>query len=176
MKTFNRVHFLTAEERAALVKGTKAKAGFTVRRSHSLLLSAEGYSPQHIARRLHGGDQTVRHVLRAFEREGGGCWREKSHRPHPDQRVFTPETLAQLEALVHRSPRDLGQPTSLWTLPLLAQVCFQQGRVARPIRDETVRRALIQLGIDWQPARQRLPSQDPHDEIKKPAAPLDRLG
>ena len=173
MTTFNRVHPLTTDERAALLQGTKSKTGFAVRRSQILLLSNEGLTPQQIAKRLHCGDQTVRNVIRAFEREGVGCLREKSHRPHQDYHIFDASNLERLEALVHRSPRDFGHETSVWSLPLLAQVCVQEGIVARPISDETVRRALRKLGIAWKHARQRITSHDPQYETKKAAATLD---
>ena len=176
MTTFKRVHPLTDEERTALLHGTKSKAGFTVRRSHSLQLSDEGLTPQQIAERLHCGDQTVRNVIRAFEREGVSCLQEKSHRPHRDYHVFDPDGLERLEALVHHSPRDFGCKTSLWRLPLLAQVCFQESVVARPIRGETIRRALLKLGIAWKHARQRITSHDPQYETKKATATLDGLG
>lgn len=176
MTTFKRVQPLTRDERIALLQGTKSKTGFAVRRSHILLLSDEGLTPQQIAERLHCGDQTVRNVLRAFEREGLGCLQEKSHRPHRDYHVFDRDGLEKLEALVHRSPRDFGQEMSLWSLPLLAQVCFQVGIVARPISDETVRRALLKRGIVWKHARQRITSHDPHYETKKAAAALDGMG
>jgi hypothetical protein len=49
---FNRVHPLTTDERTALLQGTKAKAGFSVRRSHILLLSDEGRTPHQLRRRV----------------------------------------------------------------------------------------------------------------------------
>ena len=167
MRNFTHVHPLTTEERAALLKGTKAPQGFTVRRSHILLLSGEGFTPQQIAERLHCGDQTVRNVIRAFEHEGLSCLREKSHRPHRDHRVFDPAGLERLYDLIHRSPREFGLETSLWTLPLLAQVCFEQGIVARPVSHETIRRALLKLGRPWRQARQRITSHDPRYAAKK---------
>jgi transposase len=176
MRPFNRVHALTTDERKALLKATKAKAGFSVRRSHILLLSDEGLTPQQIAERLHCGDQTVRNVLRAFEREGIGCLQQKSSRPHHDNSTFSAEGLQRLHELVHRSPRDFDGPSSLWSLGHLAQVCFQQGIVTRPISYEAVRRALVKLGLDWRHARHQITSHDPQYERKKAASTLDGVG
>jgi len=167
MRKYNHVRELDEEERAALVKGAKSPSGFTMRRSHILLLSAEGQTPQQIARQLHCGDQTVRNVIRAFEGEGLACLQEKSHRPRRDASSFDGAGLHQLEALIHRSPRDFGLPSSLWTLPLLAKVCFEQQIVGHPISYETVRRGLLKLGIDWRRARQHITSHDPHYQRKK---------
>ena len=176
MRTFKRVRKLSEEEHQALLQGTKSRLGFTMRRSHILLLSAEGLTLRQIAQGLHCGDQTVRNVIRAFEGEGVGCLEEKSSRPHHDNSVFTAEGLQQLADIVHRSPRDYGGKSSLWLLAYLAQVCFEQGIVTRPISYETVRRALVKLGLDWQHARHHITSHDPHYERKKAAATLDSLG
>jgi transposase len=173
MRKYTRVHELTKEEQAALVQGTKSSLGFTMRRSQILLASAEGQTPQQIAQRLHCGDQTVRNVIRAFEREGLRCLQEKSHRPQRDPSVFDAAGLQRLEEMIHHSPRDFGLATSLWTLPLLAQACFQEKIVARPISYEAVRRALLKLGINWRRARQKITSHDPHYERKKASSALD---
>lgn len=117
--------------------------------------------PQQIAERLHGGDQTVRNVIQAFAREGLGCLQAKSQRPHQDHRVFDQVGLERLQAVIHRSPRDFGLETSLWTLPLLAGICFEQGIVARVVISETIRRALLKLGLPWRQARHRITSHDP---------------
>ena len=176
MATFKRVRELKEEESRALVRGTKSRSGFTMRRSHILLLSTEGMTPQQIAHRLHCGDQTVRNVIRAFEREGLACLQEKSSRPHHDNSTFTAEGLQRLQEIVHRSPRDFGGQSSLWSLVELANVCFKQGIVARPISYETVRRALVKLGLDWRQARHHITSHDPQYERKKAASTLDGLG
>ena len=161
MRHFTRVRQLTVEEQAALLKGTKSSMGFTVRRSHILLLSVEGLTPQQIAERLHCGDQTVRNVIRAFEYKGVGCLQEKSHRPHQDHRVFDRQRLRRLQEILHRSPRDFGLESRLWTLPLLAGICLEQGIVARAVSYETIRRAVLKLGLPCRQARQRITSHDP---------------
>lgn len=167
MRPHKRIRELTPDEDQALRAGTKSSAGFSTRRSHMLLLSAEGVSPPQIAKRLLCGEQTVRNALRAFEAEGIACLQQKSNRPHHDSSALDKAGLQRLEELVHRSPRDFGLPTSLWTLALLAQVCWQQGIVQQPISYETVRKALLKLGINWQSARQRITSHDPHYGHKK---------
>jgi transposase len=88
------------------VNGTKSRFGFAVRRSQTILLSAEGLTHQPIAQQLHCGDQTVRNVLRAFEREGVVCLQAKSRRTHHDPTTFDAASL-------HPSQRDFGLETSL---------------------------------------------------------------
>jgi transposase len=169
MRKIIRVRELTEAERKTLVEGTRSRAGFTLRRSQILLHSADGLTTPQIAARLHCGEQTVRNVIGAFEREGVGCLVEKSHRPHQDGRVFDAARLQQLEQLLHRWPREFGQASSVWTLLMLAQVCLEQGVIHRAVSDETIRRALGKLGIQWQRARKRITSHDPQYTLKKNA-------
>ena len=67
----------------------------------------------------------------------------------------------RLRALLHRSPRDFGKPTSLWTPALAAEVAFAEGITARPVSDETIRQALIRLGVGWRRAKTWITSPDP---------------
>ena len=67
----------------------------------------------------------------------------------------------RLRALLHRSPRDFGKPTSLWTLGLAAEVAFAEGITARPVSDETIRQAIERLGVGWKRAKDWITSPDP---------------
>jgi len=176
MRPHKRIGQLTPDEYQALRAGTKSPSGFTTRRSHMLLLSAEGLSPPQIAQRLLCGEQTVRNALRAFEAEGRACLQPKSNRAHHDSSAFDQAALQHLGELVQRSPREFGVPSSLWTLKLLAQVCMQLELIAQRVSYETVRKALLKLGIDWQSARQRITSHEPHDAPKKTTCAFNHLG
>ena len=57
---------LTEQEQAELEAGRRSPQGFTVRRSHMLLASAQGQSTPTIARLLGCSDQTVRNALADF--------------------------------------------------------------------------------------------------------------
>jgi transposase len=176
MRPITRIRSISEAERQTLLKGAKSPSGFTVRRSHILLLSAEGLTPQQIATRLHCGDQTVRNVVRAFAREGLSCLVQKSSRPHHDHRAFDAQGLQRLGDLLHQSPRKFGLDTSQWTLVQLADVCFRAGIVTRPISYETVRQGLHKLGIHWKQARRRITSHDPQYAAKKAARGADCVG
>jgi DNA-binding NarL/FixJ family response regulator len=52
------VRELTSKEYQTLEKGLKARAAFTVRRSHILLHSAKGLKAPQIAEQLHCSDET----------------------------------------------------------------------------------------------------------------------
>jgi hypothetical protein len=64
----------------------------------------------------------------------------------------------------------LGYATSLWTLDLLAQACFEQGIMATRVTGETIRATLAALGINWRRVKQFIHSPDPHYTVKKSGA------
>ena len=155
------VRALTDEERAALRAGLRSPDAFTLRRCQVLLASADGLRPSQIAERLGCASQSVRNAIRAFAAEGLDCLEEKSHRPKSVRPEIDDAGCQRLRALLHRSPRDFGRPTSLWTLAPAAEVAFAEGIIARPVSDETIRQALIRLGVGWKRAKTWITSPDP---------------
>jgi hypothetical protein len=75
-----------------------------------------------------------------------------------------------LRDLLHRSPRDFGHPTSLWTLGLAAQTAFAEGLTATRVSGETVRATLARLDVHWKRAKGWITSPDPAYARKKAAA------
>ena len=162
------VRELTQEERAALEQGLRSPIAFTVRRSQILLSSAiDKRHAQEIAEQLLISDQCVRNVIRAFEREGLGCLEQKSSARPDKQSAFDEPGLKRLHSLVRESPRQYGHERSLWTLETLAQTCGEEGISTRPVSVAGVRGGLRKLGINWQRARHRINSPDPHYAHKK---------
>ena len=158
---------LTDEERAALRAGLRCPDAFTLRRCQVLLASADGLRPAEIAARFGGASQSVRNAIRAVAAEGLTCLREESHRPVSTRPEVDDAACERLRALRHRSPRDFGKPTSLWTLALAAEVAFAEGIAARPLSDETIRQAITRLGIGWKRAKTWITSPDPASLRKK---------
>lgn len=152
---------LADEERAALRAGLRSPDAFTLRRCQVLLASADGLRPAQIADRLGCATQTVRNAVRAFADAGTGCLREGSHRPKSVRPELDAAACERLRALLHRSPRDFGKPTSLWTLATAAEVAFAEGITARLVSDEAIRQALIRLGVGWKRAKTWITSPDP---------------
>ena len=72
--------------------------------------------------------------------------------------------------MLHRSPRDFGKPTSLWTLELAAEVSFEEGFTEKRLTGETVRATLQRLGVRWLRAKRWITSPDPEYERKKGVA------
>ncbi len=150
-----------------LKEGLRSTLAFSLRRSQILLSSAEGKSPAQIAKQVGCAVQTVRNVLKAFAENGLECLTPQSSRPKTSSRLFDQSKSAALEQLLKQSPRTYGQNSSLWTLELAAQVCFEQGLTKELVSDETIRLALKRLGLKWQRAKHWINSPDPAYGEKK---------
>ena len=158
---------LTDAERDAVESGLRSSDAFTLRRSQILAASARGEHVPRIARSLSCDEQTVRNAIHAFHARGVAALTQLPSRVHTDQVAFTPAAAEGLRALLHRSPRDFGHKTSLWTLDLAAEEAFRQGLTAERVAGETVRATLLRLGVRWLRAKRWITSPDPAYERKK---------
>lgn len=157
-------------ERDALRQGLRSPAAFTLRRCQILLASADGQRPARIATALGCAAQTVRDALHAFSAQGLDCLRAKPKTPKTIHWAWPKDRDEDLRALLHQSPRTLGKSTSLWTLPLAAQVCHERGWTPRRLSGEAIRLVLRRLGVGWKRAKHWLVSPDPEDARKKNCA------
>jgi len=149
------------EERQALAAGLRSADAFTLRRCQIVLASARGERAPAIGRSLGCSDQTVRNALQAFEVRGVAALTPGSSRPHTIHAAFDADTAERLRALLHRSPREFGHPTSVWTLELAAEVAYAEDITVTRVSDETVRATLARLGIRWRRAKHWITSPDP---------------
>ncbi len=161
------VRNLTQEEHGALKAGLRSKDAFTVRRCQILLASAEKQSPPAIAKHLRCANQTVRNVIRDFQRNGLACLVHGSNVPISVAPVLTAEKREQVRAILHQSPRNFGKDTSLWTLKLLAEVCREQGLSETALSAPTMLDAIVRLGVNWKRAKRWVVSPDPAYDLKK---------
>jgi transposase len=161
MATPSFIRPLTPDEHPALIAGLRSPDAFTLRRCQIVLASADGLPPSAIASRLRCASQTVRNAIRAFAAEGLACLSKKSNRPKSALPELDEVRCERLRAILHRSPRDFGKPTSLWTLALAAEVCHAEGITKGLVSDETIRQALIRLGVGWKRAKAWITSPDP---------------
>jgi transposase len=161
---------LTDAERQQLTKGLRAADAFTLRRCQILLASADGEHAAAIGRRVGCSDQAARDAIRAFNARGLAALTRRSSRPATTYPAFDAAGAERLRELLHRSPREFGKETSLWTLPLAAEVSVTEGLVAGPVTGETVRATLARLGVRWQRAKRWIVSPDPAYARKKASA------
>jgi transposase len=161
---------LTENERRQVQAGLRSSDAFVLRRCQIVLASERGERAGAIAKQLGCHKQTVLNVIHGFNADGLAVLAEGSSRPHRLRTTFCEEALEALQDLLHRSPRDFGKPTSLWTLKLVAQVSFEQGLTPRLVSDESVRRALKRLKTNWKRAKHWITSPDPQYLLKKTRA------
>src|SRR6195952_752724 len=159
---------LTDQEQERLEVGLRSQDLYAVRRCQILLASARGEWVPRIAEMLGCNDQTVRNVLREFERDGlHACLTPGSSRPHTIHAKVDEVGREQIQALLHQSPRTFGKPTSVWTMELAAEVSFAEGITAELVSGETIRQAILHLGVRWTRATRWITSPDPEYARKK---------
>lgn len=94
----------------------------------------------------------------------------RSTRPKAPATKVRPGAEGRLREVVAQSPRAFGYSTSLWTLPLLAEVSLAEGLTTERVTGETIRQALQRLGVRWQRAKHWITSPDPaYRQNKGPA-------
>jgi len=132
-----------------------------------VLASAREETASQIAAHQGWASQTVRNAIRAFNATGLDALIASSCRPQRIDRAFDDAAAERLRALLHQSPRLFDQPTSVWTLNLVADVCFSTGITRERVSDETIRATLRRIGVRWQRAKQWITSPDPAYRRKK---------
>jgi transposase len=167
MQTPHFIRPLTEDERHQIQMGLRSKDAFVLRRCQILLASERGEQAPAIARQLGCHRQTVLNVIHGFNAHGLAVLHEDSSRPHRLRTTFSDEAVEALQDLLHRSPRDFGFETSVWTLPLAARISFEQGLTPRLVSGESVRRALGRLRTSWKRAKHWITSPDPQYLLKK---------
>jgi transposase len=161
------VRAFSDDERHSVEAGLRSPAGFTVRRSQILLASARGERVPRIAAFVGCDEQTVRNAIVAFQERGLAALAMGSRRPKSSGALFTDERAEQLKSLLHRSPREYGQATSLWTLELAAKVSFAEGVTPRLVSGDCIRLALKRINVSWKRAKHWITSPDPAYAQKK---------
>jgi transposase len=159
---------VTADDQQTLQDGLRSSNAFVLRRCQILLASTRGQTARVIAAALGCDDQTVRNAMHAFNTQGLAALLPRSSAPQrTPHAAFDPTRREQLRAVLHQSPRSFGKPTSVWTLPLVAEVAYAKGLTPRLVSGETIRRALACLGVRWKRAKHWITSPDPAYTRKK---------
>lgn len=161
------VRQLNPAEEQALDQAVRDGKNFTRRRAQILRFSAQQLAPRQIAEGLGLSSQTVRNAIHDFHERGLDCLLQQPMGPKAPKRLFDRPTRARLMEVAHLSPRHFGKPRSLWSLPLLAEVAFEQGLTTHQVSHETIRQAIHTLGNSWQRAKHWIQSPDPQYALKK---------
>src|SRR5215210_892458 len=154
MKTPIFVRSLSEQEREHLHDGLRSKDAFTLRRCQILLASSRGEEVPKIASNLGCAQQTVRNAIHDFDERGPDALVAKSSRPERTREAFDQRSAEALREMLHRSPREFGYDTSLWTLEMAAEAAFEEGLTQRRVSGETIRATLSRLiGVRWMRAK-----------------------
>jgi transposase len=165
------VRELSKKERERLEAGLRSKDAFVLRRCQILLASARGLSPPKIAESLGCASQTVRNAIRAFNERGLDALVPGSSRPKHVHAAFDEKSAEALRQMLHRSPREFGRNSSLWTPAMAADVAFEEGLTEERVSGETIRATLSRLlSVRWMRAKRWITSPDPLYERKKGGA------
>lgn len=161
------VRELSETERESLEAGLRSKDAFVMRRCQILLASSRGISPPKIAQSLGCASQTVRNAIHDFSARGLNTLTPGSSRPKRVYAAFDEESAGALREMLHRSPREFGRQSSLWTL----EVAFDEGFTNERVSGETIRATLWRLlGVRWMRAKRWIAPPNPLYERKKDAA------
>jgi transposase len=162
---------LSDAERKILEAGLRSPDAFTLRRCQILLASADGQNAYRIAANLGCNPQTVRNAVHKFNEEGlSETLQRGSNRPHTVHRAFEENQAKALHEMLHRSPREFGKDSSLWTTEIAAEVSFEEGLTKEQVSGETIRATLARMGVRWQRAKHWITSPDPLYARKKGGA------
>jgi transposase len=171
MKTPIFIRTLSEEEREHLREGLRSKDAFTMRRAQILLASSRGERAPKIALNLGCASQTARDAINDFNERGLDSLRANSSRPRKTREAFDEQSAQALREMLHRSPREFGRESSLWTLEMAADVAFEEGLSEERVSGETIRATLSRvLGVRWMRAKRWITSPDPLYERKKGGA------
>ena len=168
MSTPIRVRPLTDDERQAVEDGLRSPDAFVLRRCQIIRASLRGAVATTIAEQLGCSDETVRTALHAFNADGIAALERGSNRPHHSYPAFDAVGCARLQEMLHRSPRSYGKPASVWTLPLVAEVCADEGITSERVHAQTIRQTVGRMGVRWRRAKDWIESPDPEYAKKKP--------
>ncbi len=165
------VRSLSDTEKEQLETALRSKDAFIMRRAQIILASNRGERAPRIAHSLGCGSQTARDAIHDFNERGLAALEAGSSRPKRTRSAFDGEGAEALRGMLHRSPREFGYETSLWTLETAAEAAFEARLTDRRVSGETIRATLSRLlGIRWQRAKRWITSPDPLYERKKGGA------
>src|SRR5918993_2558632 len=171
MKTPIFARSLSEEERQSLKAGLRSKDTFTLRRSQIILASSRGERAPRIALNLGCASQTARDAIHDFNERGLLALDRKSSRPRRTRDAFDQKSAESLRQMLHRSPREFGRNSSLWTLEMAAEVAFEEGLTERRGFWGGIRGAPFRLLRErWLRAKRWITSPDPLYERKKEGA------
>lgn len=163
------VRRLSWEEEYRLSHKVRGRDLFVLRRAQIILASARGQNCREISFLVGCSVSQVRTVIHLFNQTGEVCLVRGCHRPKSAAPLLDEAACEALRHLLHQSPRQFGCSSSLWSVPRLVEVAYQEGITPHRVGDETLRRTLKRMGVNWKRAKMWITSPDPQYQAKKNA-------
>ncbi|MDA1192879.1 MAG: helix-turn-helix domain-containing protein [Candidatus Poribacteria bacterium] len=165
------VRTLDESERDEIKRGLRSPDGGWSRCCQILRASSQGQRVRRIAANLNWHEESVRRVLRRFNRDGLDGLRPQ---PRPGrlglERLLTDEALTAALELARQSPQLFGLTQPVWTSKALANVAYQRELLSFPVTGKRLRRMLERQGYSWKSVKAWLISPDPRYEEKRRAS------
>src|SRR5687768_11108657 len=159
------VRSVSGTEKEELETAVRSKDAVVMRPFQIILVSERSECGRRIARSLGCGSEAARDAIRHFNGRGLATLAAKSSRPTRTRDAFEEEGAEALPGMLHRSPREFGYETSLWTLAMAAEAAFEASLTDRRVSGETIRAPLSRLlGARGQRAERWITSLEPLHE------------
>ena len=155
----------TRHDRRRLAKALgQARQAKVYQRIQAVLLTAQGYAVDEVARIVGSQRRSVYHWVQRYLKHH--CVADLYDTPRSGRpRAAGQITQARLLRELARDPLKLGYNTTVWTAALLARHLSQ--RYGSPITPRTLRRRMKDLGLRWKRPRYVYATKDPHRAQKK---------
>ena len=161
------VRDLTHDEKNRLEEAACSGEAFTRRRAQILRFSNQGLVASQIADGLGCVKQTVLNAIHDFHERGMKSLIREPKGPQDPDRIFDKEKSQKLMEIAHQSPRAFSKARSTWGLEMLAEVAFEEGLTEKQVSHETIRQAIMAMGVSWKRAKHWIDSPDEQYELKK---------
>ena len=157
---------ISNEEGNRLLRMIRRSSGSIVtwRRAQIVLLAAQRMPAPKIAQVVFSDPDTVRDVIRNFNRDGFDSLYPRYRGGRP--RTFTLPQRQAIKRIALAIPSDLDQPFATWSLAKLADYLVAE-EVVDDISHEGLRQLLREEGVSFQAVRSWKRSNDPAFEQKK---------
>lgn len=153
-----------SEGNRVLQLARRTKSVVTMRRCHVVLHSAQGFSPPKISEMLGLNVQTVREVIKAWNKEKFAALEPKYGGGRP--RKFSGKTRKALADLALTRPDELGFPFREWSLSRLRAAAISRG-IVDDISLQWLSVIMDEEALSYQEAKTWKESKDPDFNKKK---------
>jgi len=157
---------ISNEEGNRLLRIVRRTSGSVVtwRRAQIVLLAAQGQTPARISEVVFTDPDTVRELIRNFNRDGFEALYPRYRGGRPP--TFTLPQRRRIKQIALTDPLDLDLPFATWSLAKLADYLVAEG-VVTDISHEGLRQLLAAEGVRFQAVRTWKRSNDPEFAAKR---------